>query len=94
MFLEKVLLLAHDAHFGIHRMLRSFPKTRPNGLKFTRHTSGGQFGIVNPPEADKRSALYESISKSGQNRSQKTFYENIILGCNVISQRLFESIRC
>jgi hypothetical protein len=47
-------------------MLRSIPKTRPNGLK--------QFGIVNPPQADKRSGLYESISKSGQNRSQKTFY--------------------
>ena len=56
-------------------MLRSIPKTRPNSLKFTRRTYGGQFGIVNPPEADKSSALYESISQSGQNRSQKTVYE-------------------
>jgi len=39
MFSQKVLLLAHDAHFGIHTKLRSIPKTRPNGLK--------QFGIVN-----------------------------------------------
>ena len=39
MFSQKVLLLAHDAHFGIHKMLRSIPKTRPKGLK--------QFGIFN-----------------------------------------------
>jgi hypothetical protein len=60
-FSQKVLLLAHGAHFGIHEMLRSIPKTRPKGLK--------QFGIVNPPEADKRSAFHKSFSKSGQNRS-------------------------
>jgi hypothetical protein len=34
-----------------------------------------QFGIFNPPEADKRSAFYELLSKSGQNRLQKSFYE-------------------
>jgi len=37
MFSQKVLLLAHDAHFGIHEMLRSIPKTRPKGLKPARH---------------------------------------------------------
>ena len=55
--LVKSLLLAHDAHFGIHEMLRSILK----GLK--------QFGIFNPPEADKRSAFHELFPKSGQNRS-------------------------
>ena len=34
-----------------------------------------QFGDFNPPEADKCSAFNESFSKSGQNRSQKTFYK-------------------
>ena len=33
MFSQKVLLLAHDAHFGIHKMLRSSPKNRPKGLR-------------------------------------------------------------
>jgi hypothetical protein len=33
MFSQKALFLAHDAHFGIHKMLRSSPKTRPKGLK-------------------------------------------------------------
>ena len=33
MFSQKVLLLAHDAHFGIHEMLHYIPKTRPYGLK-------------------------------------------------------------
>jgi hypothetical protein len=42
-------------------MLRSIPKTRPNGLK--------QFGIVNAQH------FMNLFSKSGQNRSQKTFYE-------------------
>jgi hypothetical protein len=37
MFSQKVLLLAHNTHFGIHAMLRSIPKTRSKGLK--------QFGI-------------------------------------------------
>jgi len=31
------MLLAHDAHFGIHYMLRYIPKTRPKGLKPARH---------------------------------------------------------
>ena len=39
MFSQKALLFAHDAHFGIHAMLHSIPKTRLQGLK--------QFGIVN-----------------------------------------------
>jgi hypothetical protein len=66
-------------------MLRSIPKTRPNGLK--------QFGIVNPPKADKRSALYESLSKSGQNRSKKAFFElvktkrSIFLEFNIIAHQ-------
>jgi hypothetical protein len=38
MFSQKALLLAHDAHFGIHKMLRSIPKTWPMGLKFIRRT--------------------------------------------------------
>jgi hypothetical protein len=45
------MLLAHDAHFGIHQMLRYIPKTRPKGLKPARHRSrsdeaGGQFGDI------------------------------------------------
>ena len=52
MFLQKVLLLAHDAYFGIHEMLFSIPKTRPKGLKPARHREAsaeadGQFGIFN-----------------------------------------------
>jgi len=31
------MLLVHDAHFGIHYMLRYIPKTRPKGLKLARH---------------------------------------------------------
>jgi hypothetical protein len=30
---QKVLLLAHDAHFGTHEMLRSIPKSRPKVLR-------------------------------------------------------------
>ena len=33
MFLQKFLLLPHDAHVGIHKMLRSIPKPRPKGLR-------------------------------------------------------------
>jgi len=33
MFSQKVLLLDHGDHFGIHEMLRSIPKTRPKGLR-------------------------------------------------------------
>ena len=33
MFSQKVLLLTHDAHFGIHEMLRSIPKTRSMDLR-------------------------------------------------------------
>jgi hypothetical protein len=33
MFSKKVLLLAHDAHFGIHEMFRSIPKIRTKELK-------------------------------------------------------------
>jgi hypothetical protein len=33
MFSQKVLLLAHDAHFGIHEMLRSIQKTQPKDLR-------------------------------------------------------------
>jgi hypothetical protein len=40
--------------------------------------------LLNPPEANKRSALYESISKSGKNRSQKTFYELVNIEKRII----------
>jgi hypothetical protein len=33
MFSQKVLLLAHDAHFGIHEMLRSSPNNQTKGLR-------------------------------------------------------------
>jgi len=31
------MLLAQDAHFGIHQMLRYIPKTWPNGIKPACH---------------------------------------------------------
>jgi hypothetical protein len=33
MFSKKVLLLAHDAHFGIHKRLRSISKTQAKVLR-------------------------------------------------------------
>jgi len=57
MFSLKVLLLAHDAHFGIHEMLRSIPKTRSNVLK--------QFGIVN---AQHCMNLFPKVAKIARKR--------------------------
>jgi hypothetical protein len=57
MFSQKVLLLAHDAHFGIHEMLRSIPKTRPKGLK--------QFGIFN---AQHLMNLFPKVAKIARKR--------------------------
>jgi len=33
MFSQKVLVFAHDAHCGLHEMLRSTPKTKPKDLE-------------------------------------------------------------
>ena len=33
MFSQKVLLLDHDAHFGVHKMLCSIPKIRTKDLE-------------------------------------------------------------
>jgi hypothetical protein len=57
MFSQKVFLLAHDAHFGILKMLRSIPKTRPQGLK--------QFGIVN---AQHYMYLFPKVAKIARKR--------------------------
>jgi hypothetical protein len=54
---QKVMLLAHDAHFGIHQMLRYIPKTRPKGLK--------QFGISN---AQHFLNLFPNVAKIARKR--------------------------